>query len=69
MGERHTTARITLGGERFEILVNPDMALNFKLGKTKSISKVLVVDTIFTDSGKGIRPSESKLKEAFGDKC
>jgi ribosome maturation protein SDO1 len=66
MGDDQTTARITLAGERFEILVNPDAALNFRIGKDKSISKVLVVDTIFTDSGKGFRPSEDKLKEAFG---
>jgi len=66
MDDKHTTARITLAGERFEILVNPDAALKFKLRKTKDVSKVLVVDTIFTDSSKGLRSSENKLKEAFG---
>ena len=66
MSDKHTTARLTLAKERFEILVNPDAALNFKLGKTKTPSKVFVVDTIFTDAGKGLRPSEDKLKAAFG---
>ena len=66
MDDKHSTARITLTGEHFEILVNPDAALNFKLGKTKSISKVLIADSIFTDASKGLRPSEKNLKEAFG---
>jgi len=66
MDDKHSTARITLMGEHFEILVNPDAALNFKLGKTKSISKVLIADSIFTDASKGLRPSEKNLKEAFG---
>jgi ribosome maturation protein SDO1 len=66
MVEKHTTARITLAGEHYEILVKPDAALNFKLGKTDNISNILVTETIFIDVGKGLRPSENKLKEAFG---
>ncbi|MFH0897281.1 MAG: ribosome assembly factor SBDS [Candidatus Bathyarchaeota archaeon] len=60
-----TTARISIMSERFEILVNPDAALDFKLGKLIDISKVLIIDTVFTDSGKGLRASEEKLKKAF----
>lgn len=61
----YTTTRLSVMGERFEILVRPDPALDFKLGKLAEISNVLVVDTIFTDSGKGLRASEEKLKKAF----
>jgi ribosome maturation protein SDO1 len=66
MSAKQVTARITKDGERFEILVNPDAALNFKHGEETAISKVLVVDTVFTDSGKGLRPPEDKLKKMFG---
>jgi len=63
---KHTLARITVGGEHFEILVKPDQALQFKLGQLSDISKTLVSQDIYTDSGKGLRASEEKLKKAFG---
>jgi ribosome maturation protein SDO1 len=52
-------------GEKFEIMVKPDPALDYKLGKKKDISAVLVSDDIYTDSGKGTRPSTEKLLKAF----
>jgi ribosome maturation protein SDO1 len=66
MSQRYTIARLTHEGERFEILVNPDKALAYRLGKTASISEALVSDTIFTDANKGTKPSEEKLRKAFG---
>lgn len=66
MDEKHTLARITVAGEHFEVLVKPDPALQFKLGQVSDISKVLVSDNIYTDSGKGLRASEERLKKAFG---
>jgi ribosome maturation protein SDO1 len=61
----YTTARITIQGERFEILVKPDEALDYKLGKSVGISQVLVADVIFTDAGKGMKASTDKLMNAF----
>jgi len=52
-------------GERFEILVKPDPALDFKLGKKSDISQVLVSDEIYSDSGRGTRASAEKLQKAF----
>ena len=66
MSERYTVARVTHDGEHFEILVKPQLALSYRLGKTKSISELLISDTIFTDAGKGLRTSEDKLQEVFG---
>ncbi len=66
MSERYTIARITHDGEHFEILTKPERALSYRLGKTSSVSEVLVSDTIFTDAGKGLRASEEKLQEVFG---
>jgi len=57
---------MTVGGEHFEVLVRPDPALQFKLGQQSDVSKVLVSEDIYTDSGKGLRASEEKLKKAFG---
>lgn len=66
MSERYTVARITHDGEHFEILVKPQPAFSYRLGKTTSVSEVLVTDTIFTDAGKGLRASEDKLQKTFG---
>ena len=65
MSERYTVARITRDGEHFEILVKPQSALNYTIGKTTSISEVLVTDIIFTDANKGTKAGEDKLKIAF----
>ncbi len=65
MGERFTTARIVQGGERFEILVHPQNALDYRLGRNVEISQVLGVDLIFTDAGKGMKASEDKLLKTF----
>jgi ribosome maturation protein SDO1 len=42
-----------------------DPALEYKLGKKKDISSVLVSDDIYTDSSKGTKPSTEKLLKAF----
>ena len=60
-----TLVRYSFEGEKFEIMVKPDPALDFKMGKKKDISAVLVSDEIYTDSGKGTRPSAEKLLKAF----
>jgi ribosome maturation protein SDO1 len=64
--QRYTTVRLTHEGEHFEILVKPDPALDYRLGKIKSMSDVLASDIIYSDANKGTRPSEDKLKKAFG---
>lgn len=66
MSERYTIARIDLNGQHFEILTKPDNALSYTLGNSSLVSDVLATDTIFTDAGKGTKPSEETLKEVFG---
>jgi len=66
MSERYTVARLTHDGEHFEILVKPQLAFSYRLGKTTSISELLITETIFTDAGKGLRASEDKLQKIFG---
>ncbi len=60
-----TLVKYSFEGEKFEIMVKPDPALDYKLGRKKDISAVLVSDEIYTDSGKGTRPSSEKLLKAF----
>lgn len=65
MAEKYTTARLTITGEHFEILVKPQAALEYKMGKPVEISQLLFIDTIFTDAGKGMKASDEKLLAAF----
>jgi len=65
MSEKHVVARITVAGEHFEIIVKPDDALEFKMGKPLGLTNILVVDTIFSDANKGLRASEEKLQKTF----
>lgn len=60
-----TVVRFAVEGEKFELLVKPDPALEYKLGKRKDISTVLVSDEIYSDSNKGTRASTEKLMKAF----
>jgi len=66
MSEKFTTARITRTGEKCEILVKPDPALEYKMGKPLGVSQILVIDEIYSDAGKGTRASSEKLEKAFG---
>ncbi len=65
MVDKVTVVRYTFEGEKFEILVKPDPALEYKLGKIKDISSILVSDEIYSDSKKGTRASTEKLLKAF----
>ncbi|HYB93289.1 MAG TPA: ribosome assembly factor SBDS [archaeon] len=65
MSDKYTTARIDIGEEHFEIMVKPQAALDYKLGKTLGMSQILIIDTIFTDASKGMKASEESLVKAF----
>jgi len=66
MSDKYTTARITKSGEKFEILVKPEPALDYKMGKPLPISQMLVIDEIYADASKGTRASAEKLQKSFG---
>lgn len=60
-----TTVRLTVEGNKFEILVKPDAALEYKLGKRTDLSGVLVSDEIYSDANKGSRAASEKLVKCF----
>lgn len=66
MKEKHVIARFEAKGHRFEILVDPDKALQLKEGKSISIDEVLVSDFIYKDAKKGLKASPEALKSVFG---
>lgn len=65
MSDKYTVARIIKDDEHFEVLVKPQKALDYRMGKKASITEVLVTETIFSDANKGTKVSEENLRKAF----
>lgn len=63
--EDSVIARLEYYGEHFEILVDPDLASDFKRGKEIEIEKILAVEEIFKDARKGDKASEEAMMKAF----
>jgi ribosome maturation protein SDO1 len=66
MSEKYTVARLTKDDEHFEILVKPQKALDYRMGKIAGIREVLAAETIFADANKGTKVSEEAMRKAFG---
>jgi ribosome maturation protein SDO1 len=63
---KFTTVRLTIEGEHYEILVNPDAALSYKQGRKVEPSSVIAADEVYFEASKGLRASSEKLKLHFG---
>lgn len=63
---KFTTVKLTIDGDHYEILVNPDAALSFKQGRNVDPSSVIAADEVYSDSKKGLRASSEKMKLHFG---
>ncbi|HKM09620.1 MAG TPA: ribosome assembly factor SBDS [Candidatus Methanomethylophilaceae archaeon] len=59
-------ARLESHGETFEILLDPVAMDLMKQGKEIDLSEYLVVEDVFKDANKGLRPPEEKILEVFG---
>ncbi|MFB6282694.1 MAG: ribosome assembly factor SBDS [Halobacteria archaeon] len=60
------TARLESHGQRFEILIDPDAALEINRGEFEgSLEDVIAAEDIFEDASTGDRPPEEALLEVF----
>lgn len=61
-------AKYEYGGEHFEILVDPDLAAEFRNpdGQDVAVEDLLAVEEIFKDSKKGDKASEDAMDKIFG---
>ncbi|MCS7367167.1 MAG: ribosome assembly factor SBDS [Candidatus Verstraetearchaeota archaeon] len=62
----YVVARYISKGERFEILVNPNLAWAFKQGENIDLNEILVGEIIYKDANKGLKASEESLIKVFG---
>lgn len=65
---KSSIVRLMLNADKFEILVKPDPALDYKLGKKIDISSILISDEIYSDANKGTRVPDEKLIKNFKTK-
>lgn len=59
-------ARLSTHGTEFEVLVDPDLTLDFRAGEDIDIREILAAEKIFKDSKKGKKASEERMEEIFG---
>lgn len=64
--EDAVTARLSTHGTEFEILVDPDLTLDFRSGEDVDIREVLASEKVFKDASRGKKASEEKMEEIFG---
>jgi len=64
--EKAIIAKLSKGGKHFEVLVDSELAYDFRSGKAVSVNKMLAVGQIFTDAKKGDRVVTTDLEKAFG---
>jgi ribosome maturation protein SDO1 len=59
-------ARYEKEGQKFEVLVDPELSMELKKGKKVNFNELLAVDTIFKDSNKGTEASPATVSKIFG---
>lgn len=59
-------ARYSRGGQRFEVLVDPDLAWALKRGEDVDIDDMLASFEVYRDARKGERAPESEVRRVFG---
>jgi len=64
--EKAVIARLIKSGEKFEILVDPEKAMEFKTGKDIPLEELIASEEIFEDARKGTRTTNEKINKTFG---
>lgn len=64
--EKAVIARLTKSGEKFEIWVDPEKAMDLKNGKEIALEELLASEEIYEDVKKGLRASKESVNKTFG---
>ena len=59
-------ARLVKGGERFEVIIDPNKAVAYRDGSLKEAKEVLKYEKVFSDAKKGLLSSEVSMQKNFG---
>lgn len=66
MSETINLARYKKGADTFEVVVNPDKAVDCKRNPEKDIRDALVYPQVYSDAKKGLLAPEDSLQKTFG---
>ena len=58
--------RLKTHGNIFEVVVDPDLAIDFRNGVKVDLEDVLKAQEVFNDANKGLQASEEEIKTVFG---
>ena len=58
-------ARIKKNGKTFEVVIDPDLAIEYRKGKDVDINNILKSKEIFYDAKKGLEASQHEMSEIF----
>lgn len=64
--DKAVVGRMTIGGTKFEILVDPDKALEFKRGAQIDVREILAYPVVYKDTKTSESVSTADLQKAFG---
>ncbi len=64
--EKAVIARLNYSNQRFELLVDPNKAMDFKSGKAVSMEEILAYPTVYKDVKAAETMADSELQKAFG---
>lgn len=62
------TARYESHGTRFEVLVDPDLALDLRNGEEVDFDELLAIDKVFKDASRGDEASDEMVNKVFDTK-
>ncbi len=63
--EQAVVARLESHGERFEVLVDPDMAMRIRQGEQIELEDAIAAEYIFSNASHGERASEEAMQKVF----
>jgi ribosome maturation protein SDO1 len=63
--DRAVVARLESYGERFELLVDPDLAIKYRQGESMDIEDVVAALHVFSQASRGTKASEESLLKVF----
>ena len=64
--DKSVVARLTIKGEHFEVLVDPDQAQSVRSGKQVNPKDLLISEVIYKDGRKGLKASGESGRKNFG---
>jgi len=68
LSEKESIARLTIKGNRFEVLIDAERALNYKMRRTPWSDKIVKIDQVWKDYRKGERASNELLMKFLSTK-